>query len=83
MTNIYTSRAYALYRLGNRLHYIETRRPDLYEAVGEDGTVLVTFFDAHLVPVYTGQGLTVRMADIDLEIRRLRACIAHYEGLAH
>lgn len=81
MTNIYSSRAYALYRLRNRLHYIETRRPDLYEAVGEDGTMQATFFDPHLIPGYTGRGLTVRKADIDLEICRLRTRIAHYQGL--
>jgi hypothetical protein len=79
--NIYTSRAYALYRLGNRLHYIQTCRPDLYEAVAEDGTLQATFFDPHLIPGYTARGLTVRKADIDAEIRRLQARIAHYQGL--
>lgn len=79
--NTYTSKEYALYRLNNRLHFIETNRPKLFEAINEDGTLYATFFLDKWVKKYEDEGFTVREADIDEEIQYLKKRIEYYESL--
>ena len=80
MTSIYKTKKYALYRLKNRLHFIETQQPILYEAISEDGKFYCSFFEESLIETYEGKGLVVRQADIQEEMRHLRSRIEYYEN---
>lgn len=81
MTNTYNSKEYALYRLKSRLHFIETQKPTLYEAINEDGMLYCAFFDENLIKKFEDDGLVVRKADIEEEKRHLKSRIDYYEGL--
>jgi hypothetical protein len=82
MKNIYKSKEYALYRLRARLHFIETSSPVLYEAINEDGTFYCSFFEEKWIKKYEDEGLIVRKADLNEEIRHLQSRIEYYEKLA-
>lgn len=82
MKNIYKTKEYALYRLRSRLHYIETACPTLYEAINEDGKFCCSFFDEKFIKKYEDEGLIVRKADLDEEIRHLKSRIECYENEA-
>lgn len=81
MKSIYRTKEFALYRLNNRLHFIETQRPKLYEAMSEDGKWYCSFFETKWIDKYEDQGLTVFEADIEEEIRYLKSRIEYYENL--
>lgn len=81
MKNIYKTKEYALYRLKSRLHFIETEKPTLYEAISEDGKWYCSFFDNKWIKKYEDEGLTVRTADLEEEIRHLKSRIDHYENM--
>ena len=81
MKNIYKTKEYALFRLKSRLHFIETQKPTLYEAISEDGKWYCSFFEIKWVKKYEDEGLTVKVADLEEEIRHLKSRIDYYESL--
>lgn len=72
----YKSKEYALYRLRNRLHFLESTSPIMWEAINEDGSFHCSFFDKSLIDDYKSKGYVVGQADIKLEIDYLKTRIA-------
>jgi hypothetical protein len=72
---------YILYKLKCRLHYLESRKPTLFEAVDKEGKVFCSFFYAKWIEKFEAEGYIVRHACIEDEIRALKASIASYEKL--
>ena len=72
---------FILYKLKSRLHYLESRKPTLYEAVDKEGKVFCSFNNVEWIEKFEKEGYVVRQADIEEEIRGLKASIASYERL--
>ena len=81
MKDPYKSKAYALFRLRNRLHYLETQNPVLWEAVDEFGRFRASAFNKDSLRLYSSQGCTLRKADLAKEISELKARIDYYKKL--
>jgi hypothetical protein len=78
---MYQTKEYALYRLRNRLNYLESAKPILYEAFSEDGKFYCSFFEKTLIKEFQEKGFIVREADIKKEIEDIKNSIAYYEKL--
>lgn len=75
-TNMFTTKAYALYRLGNRPHYLRSQRPMCYEVIDQEGNFKASFFQPAFIDGYLNKGFLVRKADLDAEISQLKKAIS-------
>jgi hypothetical protein len=72
----YSSTDYAIYRLSNRLHYLENHRPEMFDVFSKKGKWECRFFGRRSIQSYEMDGKTVKKADIDKEIASMKLKLA-------
>jgi hypothetical protein len=75
----YSSIEYAIYRYSNRLHYLESKRPEMFDVYDKNGEWECTFFGRKSIKSHDKKGKTVVKADIDKEILRLKLDLAELQ----
>ncbi len=73
----YNSIDYRLFRYSNRLHYLESQRPEMFDVLSKEGVWEATFFGRKEIKYYARKGKIVKAADIDKEILDLRQKVDH------
>lgn len=65
--------SYKLYKLRNHLHFLESKRPNIYEVLKPNGQLYATVFNEKSAIQLKEQGYQIRIADdIDDRIKKLR-----------
>lgn len=72
----YGSNEYKIYRLSNRLHYLEDYRPEMFDVFSKKGKWEGRFFGRKYIKSYEMDGKTVKKADIDKEIAKMKLELA-------
>ena len=66
---------YILYKLKSRLHYLESRKPTMYEVIDQQGKVVCSFNYSKWVEQFEAEGYIVREVDREEEVRRLKGSV--------
>jgi hypothetical protein len=69
---------FVLYKLKSRLHYLETQKPIVYEAIDDEGKLVCSFSYTKWVEQFEAEGYIVRQADIEEEIGRLKLSVMNH-----
>lgn len=80
----YKSKRYAMYRLNNRLRYLERERPKIYEERGPDGEWRGTSYkkpDEWQLKRLKKKGITIKEVSVDKEIKEVKQEIESYNDL--
>ena len=75
---MFKTKEYALYKLRNMLHFMETQEPILYNAIDKNGKIKFSFFYEKWINDYEKEGFRIVEADLKERIKKLNKIIDYY-----